>query len=181
MATRQKLSLTKPGAPPTAWTVRTDKALEAILDALSVGCTRRAAAARGGISEATLIRWEDDDENVANLIRQAADLCEARMTQLLTAGADNDPRWALEWLKRRRKDDYGDAFIAELRDKTDEQLHAIVNDPAKSSAEGAGAATPESGESGPAKTTIVVVYREDHTTTAPARGTAGDQGRSDTV
>lgn len=132
------------------------------MDAFEQGCTRRAACAWAGISDDTLRRWEIDDATVADDITRAENIAEAHMTMVLTKaakGVESDSwRAAESWLKRRRKPDYGDNLATSTQGMTDEQLRNIV-------ASGSGIPV-QSTETTERKTTIVVQYVNDNTSTA---------------
>lgn len=163
-ARRIKLSEVKPDAPQTAWTKRTKEALADVLKALGEGCTYRAAAAAAGISEDTITRWCHDDAEVAAAVIRAENECEARMTAYLTGAAPTDWRASESWLKRRRKQDYGDATTMMLKGYTDEQLDAIINDDTTRGKDRARGANPQTAELGTPKVTIVVQYADDPVT-----------------
>ena len=72
------------------------------------GCTKRDAAGSIGVSEDTLARWIRNNAVFAEQVRAAESLCAVKMTAKITAAAETDWKAALEWLKRRRRDEWGD-------------------------------------------------------------------------
>lgn len=87
---------------------QSDARVEAILNALRTGCTRRAAAAVGGIHHATLYRWMDDDATLRDAVEKAEDEAEAHFTSLVARAAADPKSWtaAAWWLERRKSGDY---------------------------------------------------------------------------
>lgn len=166
MARRVKLADIVPGAPATAWTVRTPETLEKILGALREGCTRRAACAVAGIDQGTLIDWAKSDADVSNAILCAEDACEAKMTSSLTKAAETDWRAAESWLKRRRREDYGDNILTSLQGKTDEQLANIIATGGIGGIGVMGAADSPTVDSAEPKVVIQVIYADDPSTTS---------------
>jgi len=79
-----------------------------IVDAISAGATRKAAAEYAGIDQTTLIRWEQVYSNFANAIKEAEGQAEIKFTTTLAKAAQNgDVRAAMFWLERRRPKDWG--------------------------------------------------------------------------
>ena len=92
-------------------TKRTPEVEKAILDAIRVGATQKDAAAAAGIDETTLGRWKNDFADFAYSLTRAEGECAAKMSARLhleATKADGDWRASVEWLKRRRRDDWGD-------------------------------------------------------------------------
>jgi transposase len=92
------------GRPPKYDSVRAKR----ITDALSAGNTRRAAAEYGGISEATLMRWQrryaDFDDAVKSAEASAEVAHVANIAQASAGGTWQASAW---WLERRRHHDWG--------------------------------------------------------------------------
>lgn len=78
-----------------------------ILEAISAGATRKAAALHAGIDDATLYRWMQRYASFATHIARAEADVELRCTTLILNAAETDPRHAEWWLERRRTEDYG--------------------------------------------------------------------------
>ena len=81
---------------------------ERILNALSHGHTRRAAAAYGGVTYTTFRRWMLEDEDLV----QAVEIAEAvperlAVSELMKAVQAGDLRAIEFWLERRRPMDFG--------------------------------------------------------------------------
>ena len=93
-------------ARPTKFT---DRVCAKILEGLQAGLTRSAATGRAGVHPAQIGRWCTTNATFANDCDIAEAEAEARFTVIITNAAHNgDPKLALEWLKRRRRDDWGD-------------------------------------------------------------------------
>ena len=93
-------------ARPTKFT---DRVCAKILEGLQAGLTRSAATGRAGVHPAQIGRWCADNPGFATNCDIAEAEAEARFTAIITNAAQNgDPKMALEWLKRRRRDDWGD-------------------------------------------------------------------------
>ncbi len=86
-----------------------DKKAEQIATLLRSGCTRKDSAGSVGISPDTLVRWVRSNADFAALIESAEAYAAVKMTTLLTAAAATEWRAALEWLKRRRREEWGDS------------------------------------------------------------------------
>jgi hypothetical protein len=86
----------------------TDQRIEAILAALRGGCTRRAAAAVGGVHYTTLYNWMAADSTLVNSIEMAEHEAEAMFTAAVSRAAQDPKTWtaAAWWLERRKYGDY---------------------------------------------------------------------------
>jgi len=73
------------------------------------GCTRKDAAGSVGISSDTLVRWSRSNADFAALVESAEAYAAVKMTTIVTAAAATEWRAALEWLKRRRREEWGDS------------------------------------------------------------------------
>jgi hypothetical protein len=94
----------------------TDARVEAILNALRHGCTRRAAAAAGGVAHRTFYNWlEADDGTLLQAVERAEGEAEAAFTGIVAEAAARGDSWqaAAWWLERRRHEEYA------RRDKVD--------------------------------------------------------------
>lgn len=78
----------------------------AILDALRIGCTRRAAAAKGDISEDTFARMMADAD-FAEAVRKAEGEAEAVYTSVVAQATATSWQAAAWWLERRKYMDFG--------------------------------------------------------------------------
>ncbi len=88
-----------------------------VLEAISGGATRKAAALHAGIDQDTFGRWLKRYADFADRIARAEADVEVRCTALILNAATTDPRHAEWWLERRRPDDYG------RRDKVDLEVY----------------------------------------------------------
>jgi hypothetical protein len=84
----------------------TDARIEAILNALRTGCTRRAAAAVGGIHHSTLYEWMDHDPTLADTIERAEGEAEATFTAIVAKAAITSWQASAWWLERRKHQDF---------------------------------------------------------------------------
>lgn len=88
---------------------------DGIVRDLKTGCTMKNAAEANGVSEATFHRWMQRNEGFASAIREACAVAErSHVRTVVKASAGGDWRAALEWLKRRRPDDWGDRVTHDL-------------------------------------------------------------------
>lgn len=115
--------LSGPGRP----TKFTPEAAAQIILAIRNGATLKDAAVLGGISYKTFWVWmtegQDDDSQFRNFV-MGVEAAEAElmtsMAQVVVKAALNDPKYALEILKRRRRFEWGDSF--NVNDLTDQQV-----------------------------------------------------------
>lgn len=95
----------------------TDVAREQVVDALRKGYTRAAAAGVAGVHVSQVTRWCEKFATFASECAVAEQEAEAHFTEL--AFENCEPKQALEWLKRRRRLDFGDTIdIRKLDDDT---------------------------------------------------------------
>jgi hypothetical protein len=85
----------------------TDPRVQALLTALRVGNTRRAAAAHAGIDHATFYRWLERNATFRDAVEKAEADAEVRFLAIIAQAAPNSWHAASWWLERRRHDDYG--------------------------------------------------------------------------
>lgn len=125
----------------------------AVLKALSLGNTRRAACRAVGVSSTQFYRWLQADEALRDAVLRAEAEAEQVMVAGVTAaatgtdGAEKDWRASAWWLERRSPEFATSATVhvlgkiaAEVGDMTDEQLDQYVP---------AGAAKPRGSDPGP--------------------------------
>jgi transposase len=106
-------------------TKRTPEVEKAITDALRVGASRKDAAAAAGVSERTFYEWMGHFPQFSQAVTRAEGQCAARMTARIYQEATaerGDWKAALEWLKRRRRDEWGDSI--DVRKLSDDELIA---------------------------------------------------------
>ena len=97
-----------------------------ICEGLRKGYTRNAASARAGVSEDSLVRWVKNYAGFAAQVRDAEAEAESKFTDAIYNAADEgDWKAGLEWLKRRRREEWGDN-IAVSADKRIDSLVAAL-------------------------------------------------------
>lgn len=108
-----------------------------VLTALKKGNTRRAACAVGDLTEETFYRRLREDLSFSESVTRAENEAEAYYAGVIKQAAADDWRAAESWLKRRRREDWGDAI--DVRKLTDEQVIRLLESEAGggSGAEGA--------------------------------------------
>jgi hypothetical protein len=93
------------------------KTVRTIMEAIVIGATYKDACESVGIWHNTLLTWAKKGETepeskygVFNEVLNATNgLCAVRYTKILhTAANKDDAKYALEWLKRRKRNDWGD-------------------------------------------------------------------------
>lgn len=84
------------------------------------GCNRKDAAGSVGVSEDTFARWLARYADFADQVALAESCAAVRMTTLVTQAATTEWKAALEWLKRRRREEWGDSL--NLTKKSDADL-----------------------------------------------------------
>lgn len=110
-----------------------------ICDRIRQGVTRNAAAEAAGITRETLFDWMRDNEEFSYLVARADAEAEILFTDCLRRGAigdegyKGDPKMSVEWLKRRRRADYGDTINLRTLDVT--QLMALLQQQTESTTE----------------------------------------------
>lgn len=95
----------------------TPEAQAAIVDAVLHGCTYKDAAEAAGVEYNTFNEWmKKGSEGKSGAYREfneavqkANAQCAVNFTRIIqTAAAKGDAKYALEWLKRRRRSEWGD-------------------------------------------------------------------------
>ena len=92
-------------------TKRTPEVEKRILDALRVGATREDAFGAAGISERTFYEWMEQFPQFSQSVVHAESACAVRMSARIYQEATaekGDWKAALEYLKRRRRAEWGD-------------------------------------------------------------------------
>ena len=92
-------------ARPTKYT---EEKANQIATLLRAGCTRKDAAGSVGVNYTTFLSWLTRFPSFASLTESAESYAAVKMTTIVTKAADTDWKAALEWLKRRRRDEWGD-------------------------------------------------------------------------
>jgi len=85
----------------------------AILGALRLGCTRRAAAAVGDVSEDTLRRMMMD-ARFAEAVKKAEGEAEATYSGIVAQAAIKSWQAAAWWLERRKHSDYAQRSVVDM-------------------------------------------------------------------
>ena len=87
----------------------TEAARDKVINALKAGLTRTAAAGIANVHVSQVTRWCQNNASFATDCDIAEQQAEARFTSAITkAVQDGDVKYALEWLKRRRRAEWGD-------------------------------------------------------------------------
>ncbi len=109
---------------PTKFTPEREKT---ILDALKNGMTRSAAAGLAGVHVVRLCEWCAKYSNFRNACAVAEQEAEARITgTLIKAVVAGDWKAAESWLKRRRRDEWGDGVSVRYERMTEDELRAYI-------------------------------------------------------
>jgi transposase-like protein len=123
-------------------TVFTPENQQRIIDALEIGATLRDATLSAGISEATFYEWlkrgreatrKNEFSEFLEKVEAAQATCRLNFTAVLAKSAnDGDWRAALEYLKRRDRNNWGDYSRQDIANVdvsklTDEQLARIAD------------------------------------------------------
>lgn len=87
--------------------------VEAALQALRIGCTRRAAAGAAGVGHATFYRWLED-ETFRDEVEKAEASAEATYTAAVANAVPKSWQAAAWWLERRKHDDYAQRSKVEV-------------------------------------------------------------------
>lgn len=105
-------------------TKRTPEVEKRIIDALRVGATQKDACAAAGISWETFDEWCKAFPEFSESVTRAEGACAALMAATLYEAARTGKDWraAESWLKRRRREEWGDSL--DLRKLSDEELIA---------------------------------------------------------
>lgn len=106
-------------------TKRTPEVEKRILDALRVGATQKDAAAAAGIGENTLDEWKRNFQDFRDAVTRAEGACAARMAARIyqeATASEGDWRAAESWLKRRRRNEWGDNVSVD----TDREIERLL-------------------------------------------------------
>jgi transposase-like protein len=102
-----------------------------VLEAITAGATRRAAALHAGIDEATLRNWVKRYFGFSELLARAEADVELRCTALILRAAELDARHAEWWLERRRPDDFARRDRIDLEVYVRQRAHELGIDEAE--------------------------------------------------
>ena len=89
--------------------------VEAALEALRHGCTRRAAAGAAGVIASTFYRWMDDDATFRDEVEKAELQAEAAFTMAVAVAVPKNWQAAAWWLERRKHTEYGRKDAVEMK------------------------------------------------------------------
>ena len=101
-----------------------DAKAEKIATLLRGGCTRKDAAGSVGVEYQTFLNWMARNYSFLTLVGVSEAFAAVKMTTILTKAAEQDPKYALEWLKRRKRDEWGDNLS--LSRLSDEDVIALA-------------------------------------------------------
>lgn len=117
---------------------------KAICDKIAVGMTKRGACGLLGVTEEVFQLWSTTRDGFITMLAQAEAEAEEALTKTLFAAGTNgetkgDYKASIEWLKRRRRADYGDTLdvrkidaetlLALLRGQADAEPQPLALDP----------------------------------------------------
>lgn len=129
-----------PAGRPTKYSEELEKH---ICDRLRGGSSRKAAVESGGVDYQTFLNWMHENSDFSTAVTRAEAEAQIRYEMRLAKEA-NDPKgdWkaALEWLKRRRRDEWGDNVAI----RADREAAALLAELFPDGA-GAGALSPAGG------------------------------------
>ena len=96
---------------------------EEIVSALKMGNTRQASFGYVGVAKSSFYRWIDDNGTFRDAVTRAEASAEVSHVGILAqAAAGGDWRASLEWLKRRKRDEWGDNIAV----SADKEALAII-------------------------------------------------------
>ena len=99
---------------------------QAIVHALQMGNTRTASWQYAGVSHQTFYRWLNENVKFCEAVTRAEATAEVGHVGVLAKAAiDGDWRASLEWLKRRRRKEWGDSI--DVRKLDDETILRLLN------------------------------------------------------
>lgn len=103
----------------------TRKKVDAILNDLRNGCTRKGAAEANAISRSELYLWMKRYRTFRTQVEEAEAVAERGMTEVVRrAASKGEWKAAIEWLKRRRRADWGDSI--DVRKVDDDTLLRLL-------------------------------------------------------
>jgi len=107
----QPITVNRGGRP----TLYSEEIAERICHTLAQGVTRQCAALEAGITRETFYHWLETRDGFSDRVARAESIAEQKLTETVFAAGTSgetagDWRPAIEWLKRRRRADYGDTL-----------------------------------------------------------------------
>ena len=110
-------------ARPTKYNPEREKK---IIDALKTGCSRRDAYEYGGIDKETFANWIVRYSAFSALVIEAESQAAVMHTaNIAKAAKEGDWKASLEWLKRRRRDEWGDSIAVRADREVEAALAAL--------------------------------------------------------
>lgn len=92
----------------------TEPRVEAALNALRLGCTRRAAAGAAGVSHASFYRWLED-VTFRDEVEKAEAVAEATYTAAVANAVPRNWQAAAWWLERRKHEDFAQRSKVDMK------------------------------------------------------------------
>jgi transposase len=108
--------------------LRSPQRVQAVLNALRVGNTRRAAAAAAEVSKDTFYRWLDD-ATFCDAVEKAEADAELRFVGVIAKAAPASWQAAAWWLERRHHEDYGRHDRTEMTMDVRKAIEELTDDP----------------------------------------------------
>jgi hypothetical protein len=103
---------------------------DVICESLRSGTTRTGAVAAANIAYDTFGEWMEHKPDFRYAVLRAEAEAENEMVKVLRSAAPDDWRAAESWLKRRRRDDWGDTVKSEISGPSGEAIrirHEMAN------------------------------------------------------
>lgn len=98
-------------------TKHTPETIKRIVDALTAGCTRKAAGQYAGIDESTFCAWLRRFPDFRSSVTLAEASCEVASVAIIRQAAATDWKASAWWLERRRHADWGKVDRLEIEIK----------------------------------------------------------------
>ncbi len=114
-------------------TIRSAEREQAVLNALRVGNTRRAAAAAAGIGKTLFYAWMEDG-TFADAVEKAEADAELRFVGVIAKAAPASWQAAAWWLERRHHEDYGRHDRTDMTMDVRKAIEELTNDPVEAAA-----------------------------------------------
>jgi len=114
--------------------LRSPERVQAVLNALRVGNTRRASAAAAEVSKDTFYRWLDGDATFRDAVEKAEADAELRFIGVIAKAAPVSWQAAAWWLERRHSEDYGRHERVDLMMGVRRAIEELTDDPVEAAA-----------------------------------------------
>lgn len=99
---------------------------EKFITCIRNGMTIQASCMMNGIIDDTYANWMKGKSEFSEQVRIAQGQARARFELVVSKAGTVDPKYALEWLKRRARDDWGDHVTHELDREIAGLMEALV-------------------------------------------------------